>query len=155
MDRCAGSDVRRSGGLPSPILKAIFSLTWSCSKPTSERNEWTLSQKVCTFYFLKTGQKAADSASVYEADLDKLTDERIAVFKDFSEHLDTMTDDKARDLAQKNIAIEEKRARLKKDYFAQFAKATSAKTAARFMQVDNHVDLLVNLQVIEQIPLVN
>jgi hypothetical protein len=91
----------------------------------------------------------------YEADLDKLTDERIALLKDFSEHYDTMTDDRAKDLMQKNIAIEEKRARLRKDYFAQFAKATSPKTAARFMQADTHVDLLVNLQLVEQIPLVN
>jgi hypothetical protein len=84
-----------------------------------------------------------------------LTDERIALFKDFAEHFETMTDERARDLTQKNIAIEEKRVRLKKDYFAQFAKATSAKTAARFMQVDYHVDLLLNLQVVEQIPLVD
>jgi hypothetical protein len=34
-------------------------------------------------------------------------------------------------------AIEEKQARFKKDYFAQFAKAASAKTAARFTQGDS------------------
>ena len=91
----------------------------------------------------------------YETDLDKLTDERIALYKDFSEHFDAITDEKAKDLTQKNIAIEEHRARLKKDYFAQFTKAMSAKTAARFMQVDYHLDLLVNLQLVEQTPLVN
>jgi len=89
----------------------------------------------------------------YEADLDKLMDERIALLKDFTEHFDTMTDEKAEDLTRKNIAIEEKRLRLKKDYFPQFAKATSGKTAARFMQIDNHLDLLANLQLVGQTPL--
>ena len=90
----------------------------------------------------------------YEADLDKLADQRIALIKDYANNYDTMTDAKAQSLMEQNFAIEQQRIKLKSDYFARFAKATSPKTAARFIQVDNRLDLLINLQLAEQIPLV-
>jgi hypothetical protein len=76
------------------------------------------------------------------------------LIKDYTEHYTTLSDEKARELAAGVLDLEHKRTDLKKKYFDQFADALSAKTAARFFQVENQLLMLLDLQVASMLPVV-
>ena len=90
----------------------------------------------------------------YETDLAKLGDERIALIKNYADHYDTLTDKDAHSIATSALDLEGKRTALRKKYFSRMEKATSAKTAARFFQVDNQLMMLVDLQISSMLPVV-
>jgi len=83
-----------------------------------------------------------------------LADERLQLIKDYAQNLDSMNDDKAKDMVQRMINIEDKTLNLREDYWPKFMKAIGAKRAARFYQVDNRLTLMVNIQLASEIPLV-
>jgi hypothetical protein len=90
----------------------------------------------------------------YDAELSKIGDERVALIKDYAANQQNMTDAKARELTDKWLDTEEKRLALKKKYMAEFEKVLSAKTTARFLQVENRINMLLDLQVASAVPLV-
>jgi hypothetical protein len=90
----------------------------------------------------------------YETDLSSLGDMKLALIKDYAEHYNALTDEKARELAAGILELETKRTALKKKYFDQFASALSPKTAARFFQVENQLEMLVDLQLSSMLPVV-
>ncbi len=89
----------------------------------------------------------------YERDLMKLGDEKLALIKSFAEKFDTLDDAKAKELSMKTFELQKKRVALKEKFFAEFEKAIGAKKAARFFQVDNRLDLIVDIQISKEIPL--
>jgi predicted nucleic acid-binding Zn-ribbon protein len=89
----------------------------------------------------------------YEAEMSKLNDEKVAIIKDYATSYDTMTDTQIQSLADRTFKLENKRTDLKQKYFKKISKAVSPKTAARFIQVDNRLDLLVNLQIADSVPM--
>ncbi len=91
----------------------------------------------------------------YELALDKLNDERIALLKQYAENLDKMTPAKAKALAEKSFALQQQKTDLKRKFFAEFEKALPANRVAKFFQVDNRLDLLIDLQVAAQVPLMD
>jgi hypothetical protein len=52
------------------------------------------------------------------------------------------------------INIEDKTLNLREDYWPKFMKALGAKRAAKFYQVDNRINLIINLQLTSAIPLI-
>lgn len=90
----------------------------------------------------------------YETERAAIGDMRVALIKDYAQAYNSMTDETADELMKRAIAIDEKRLALDKKYYKKFAKATSAITAAKFGQVMNQVDLLVDLQIAAEMPLV-
>jgi len=90
----------------------------------------------------------------YARDQHALADERLQLIKDYAQNLDSMNDDKAKDMVQRMINIEDKTLNLREDYWPKFMKAIGAKRAARFYQVDNRLTLMVNIQLASEIPLV-
>jgi superfamily I DNA/RNA helicase len=90
----------------------------------------------------------------YVRDQQKISDERVKVIKDYANNFDSMTDDKARDMVQRMINVEDETLNLREDYWPKFMKALGAKRAAKFYQVDNRITLMVNLQLASAIPLI-
>jgi len=90
----------------------------------------------------------------YEAELMKLNDQKVALIKNYADNFDTMSDAKAKELAEKALSQEDKRVQLKKKYLKEFSKALPAKTVLRFFQVDNRIDLLINVQIAAELPMV-
>ena len=50
--------------------------------------------------------------------------------------------------------LEKRRTKLKKKYFKKFEKAVSAVVAAKFIQIENQINLLVDLQIASELPLI-
>jgi uncharacterized membrane protein len=90
----------------------------------------------------------------YETELTRLNDKKVALIKEYANSYDQMTDAQAKSLTERNLALEKQRTELKENYFNRLSKVVSARTAARFLQVDNRIDLLLNVQLASAIPIV-
>jgi hypothetical protein len=89
----------------------------------------------------------------YEADVTRVADGRFALLREYAQSYGTMTDEKAAELMQRAIALDRERVALKERYFPRFAQATSARTAARFFQIEGQVEALLYLQLTADLPL--
>ena len=88
----------------------------------------------------------------YNADLGRIVDARVAVIKAYADEYDTMSDAKASELVTRSINIRKQRAALDEKYRKEFATALSPRRLARFYQIENELDLLIQLQAASQIP---
>lgn len=90
----------------------------------------------------------------YEAEATVLGDERLAIITDYAEDFDALTDEKAKDLITRAIALDGKEHALKEQYLKEFLGVLPAKVVARFFQVENRINNLIDLELSSQIPLV-
>jgi hypothetical protein len=90
----------------------------------------------------------------YEAEFKVLGDERLAIITDYAENIDALTDEKAKELITRSIALEGKEHALREKYLKEFLAVLPAKVVARFFQVDSRINNLVDLEISGQIPLV-
>jgi len=88
----------------------------------------------------------------YDLALTKIGDERLRLIEEYIKNYDNITDDKATELMTAAFALEKQRADLKKDYFDRIGKALSPRTAARFFQVENQMQHIVDLQISASLP---
>ncbi len=90
----------------------------------------------------------------YEAEAKVLGDERLAIITDYADNIDTLTEEKAKDLITRAVALEGKEHSLKERYLKEFLAVLPAKVVARFFQVDSRINNLIDLELSSQIPLV-
>jgi hypothetical protein len=81
-------------------------------------------------------------------------DQRVSAIKDYSSQYDTMEDAQADGLMDRVLKFEKSRTELRGEYYPKFKKAIGAKQAAKFLQVDNRLNLLVDLQLANAIPII-
>jgi hypothetical protein len=90
----------------------------------------------------------------YEADLSANYDRRLSLIRDYAQNFETMSDTKARELALEVLNTDISRARLLRHYYYEMERATSSVVAARFVQVERQIGLLIDLQIAAEIPLI-
>jgi hypothetical protein len=90
----------------------------------------------------------------YEGELAKVNDDRLALIKEYAVTYDKMTDAVADRLARGALDLEARRNALKGKYYDRFKSVLSARTAARFLQVENQILLLLDLQIAASLPIV-
>jgi hypothetical protein len=83
-----------------------------------------------------------------------LGDQRVSAIKDYSTQYDTLTDAQADALMARMLKFEKSRGDLRAEYYPKFKTAIGAKQAAKFIQVDNRLSLLVDLQLANAIPII-
>jgi len=91
---------------------------------------------------------------LYEAELQTVNNDRLAIIQDMAEHFDALDDAKAKALLDRQMVFEEKRLALAKKYKDEMLKVLPAKTVARFFQVDSRLNKLAELAIASDIPLV-
>jgi hypothetical protein len=89
----------------------------------------------------------------YDLKLATLQDERLALLKDYAAGYDNLGPETAMTLMEKAFTLEEKRLKLRKQYFEKAAKAVSPIVAARFAHIESVIQHLVDLQVQMEIPM--
>lgn len=109
----------------------------------------------------KTMELDAEDASLfwpiykeYEAEGRVLGDERLAIITDYAKDFENLSDAKARDLLTRALALESREHALKERYMKEFLAVLPARTVARFFQIDNRINTLIDLELSAQIPLV-
>lgn len=90
----------------------------------------------------------------YQLEFSEIVDERIALIKDYAENFDTMTDEKAREIVDTALVLEARRTKLKKKYFRTMDRELPTITVAKFFQLDQQINLLLDLQIISELPLI-
>ena len=91
----------------------------------------------------------------YETELAKLNDDRLALIKEYAVNYQILTDVVADRLARSALDVEAQRTALKTRYYDRFASVLSPKVAARFLQVENQILLLLDLQIAASLPIVH
>lgn len=90
----------------------------------------------------------------FEAELAKIGDRTASLVKKYSDNYNQMTNPVADELATELLAIEQQRNDLKKRYYQKFKQALDPITAARFLQVENQLERVVDLQIASQLPVI-
>ena len=90
----------------------------------------------------------------YEAELSKVNDMRLANIQEYARTYTQMTDDKADELIRKAMDYQKQRSELLAKYYDRMKQELGAITAARFVQVEHQLLLLVDLQIASQLPVV-
>ena len=89
----------------------------------------------------------------YQLELNKIGDVRLELIKEYVDNYNQMTNDKAQQLVKKVLELDIKRDYLRRDYFRKFEFAVGSITAARFLQIERQLEMLVQVQVAEALPL--
>jgi hypothetical protein len=116
-------------------------------------------QKVAILTALMGFTEAEDAAfwpvyREYDAELSKLGDERVRAIEEYARNYEQMTDGAADKIALKALDLEGRRHELKAKYYDRMKKVLPAKTAARFLQIENQLLMLVDLQIAAALPVV-
>ena len=91
----------------------------------------------------------------YTAEVAKIGDSRVALIKEYASSYNTMTDAQANDFMKRATAIDQQFNDTRSKYVPIFEKVISAKKTALWFQIDRRLDLLINLQLAANIPVVN
>ncbi len=91
----------------------------------------------------------------YRREAIKPNDDRWAVIKEYAANYNTMTDAQAQDYMNRWTALDQQLLALRMKYVPMFEKVISAKKTALCYQIDRRIDLLINLQLSAQIPMID
>jgi len=90
----------------------------------------------------------------YDAELTKLNNLRVANIKEYAQDYDGMTDAKADELVQKVLEYRKQRAELLAKYYLRVKTALGSIEAARFLQVEDQLLMIMDLQIASSLPIV-
>jgi hypothetical protein len=90
----------------------------------------------------------------YQKDLAKLVDKAVKLVENYAANYETMTEETAKGLINGYLAIEGERVTLMKSFLPKFRKVLPEKKVARYYQLENKIDAVVNYGLAKQIPLV-
>jgi hypothetical protein len=116
-------------------------------------------QKVAFITELMEFSEADDKAfwpiyRAYDTELSAINDERVTGIEEFARNYGKLDDALADKLATKALELEGRRTALKQKYYDRFKTAMSPTTAARFLQLENQLLLIVDLQIASSLPIV-
>ena len=90
----------------------------------------------------------------YAGEQKQLGDQKLAIIQDSTKNLMTMDDVKADELAQRVMALDEHRTALLKKYYEAMKKVLPTVLVVRFLQLDNQVQMLIDLQIASNLPII-
>ena len=90
----------------------------------------------------------------YEIELDKLGDKRLANIKDFVNNYDKMTDQKADKIIDQAFNYQKERLELKRNMYDKLKNKFNSSTAAKFIQLEHQIQLIVDLKINAELPLI-
>ena len=90
----------------------------------------------------------------YQKDLSKLVDKAVKLIDNYAANYESMTEEAAKELIDGYLAIEGERVTFMKSFLPKFRKVLPEKKVARYYQLENKIDSVVNFGLAKQIPLV-
>jgi len=89
----------------------------------------------------------------YDAELTKLNDLRVENIKEYSRTYTALTDAKADELIKRALAYQKQRGELLDKYYERMKLSLGAVTAARFLQIEHQLLLIMDLQIASSLPI--
>lgn len=90
----------------------------------------------------------------FEAEYQQFGDEVLALVRDYVAKYDDMTPQIADRLANKLLDLEQQRTNLKRKYYLKIKQALDPIAAARFLQVENQIERILDLQIASELPVI-
>ena len=104
-----------------------------------------------------TDREAQKFWPIYDEFTEQLTminNDKYALIKEYAQNYSTMNDAQADNWIQRLLAVDANVAQLRQKYWSKFAGVLPAKKAALYEQVERRAQLLIDVQLASQIPLV-
>lgn len=89
----------------------------------------------------------------YTAELVQINNDKYALIKEYAQNYGSMTDAQADNWAQRSLKLDADVAALRLKYWPNFRKLLPAKKAALYEQVERRAQMLIDIQLASQIPL--
>lgn len=89
----------------------------------------------------------------YQAELEKIYDRDLKLIENYAENYETMTNETAKALLEEWWSIDEDRLKLRNSYLPKFRKVLPEIKVARYYQLENKIDAIVDYALATQIPL--
>ncbi len=86
--------------------------------------------------------------------LRKVNDRRVALIQQFAKDYETLSDEAAEQLVADYFDIQQERLKIRKSWVKRFNKVLPPRKVARYVQVENKLDAIVNFELARSIPLV-
>ena len=80
-------------------------------------------------------------------------DKRLAVIVDYADHINRMTESKAKQLLDRSFAVEKDTIKARQKYVRKFRKILPQTKVVRLMQIESRMDTQVDMKLAEGIPL--
>jgi DNA anti-recombination protein RmuC len=90
----------------------------------------------------------------YDFALQTLNDRKLAGIQEYAKNYQNMTDETADELAKLALELENQRNELKRKYYEKFREQLGGIIAARFLQVENQMLMVIDLQIAASLPIV-
>ena len=90
----------------------------------------------------------------YRTEIHKVGDRRLKVISDYAANRDSMSEDEANRILKERLDIEKEKIDIREKYVKKFQKELSARTTARFFQIDQKLDAAVDAALAARIPLI-
>ena len=90
----------------------------------------------------------------YSVDYGKVNQTRAAIIKEYSDGYGALTDDQADSLIRRWLDTDISAAQLRQKYVPIMRKVLSGKKAATFFQLDRRINMMIDVQLTSQLPLV-
>jgi len=90
----------------------------------------------------------------FESEYARLGDQIVAVVTKYTAEYANMTDAVADQLGEQVLSIEQQRNALKKTYYDRLKQSIGSIAAMRFLQVENQLERIVDLQIAAQLPII-
>lgn len=90
----------------------------------------------------------------YDAAMSKLNADRISLLREFAARYSEIDDAMAADLSQRSFDFMQRRLDLLQKHSRRLAKAISPTIAARFAQIEHHLQMLLDVQLAAEFPLI-
>jgi hypothetical protein len=116
-------------------------------------------QKVAIITELLEFTEAEDAAfwpvfREYELELAKINDDRVSLIEEYARNYSKMTEPIADTLVVTALDLESRRTALKSKYYSRLKTTLSPKVAARVIQIEHQILLLMDLQIAASLPVV-
>jgi hypothetical protein len=117
----------------------------------------SITKKLVAANLTLTDSEAAKFWPVYErysADRGKIDDTRIALIKEYADAFGTLTDQQADSLIRRGQDVDLSAVKLRQKYVPIFREVLPGKKAATFFQLERLINLMIEVQLTSQLPLV-
>jgi len=90
----------------------------------------------------------------YIAEQVKIHDQKYAIIKEFAASWGSISDAKAEDMTRRALAVDQQVTQLRIKYVPSFLKVLPGRQVATFFQIDRRLQMMVDLQLMSQLPLI-
>jgi hypothetical protein len=90
----------------------------------------------------------------YRNAVNQAADAKVDIFRRLFSNYETLTDDEAMSLLNDHLAFEKEMLKIRASYAKKMSKVLSGRTVARFFQIENKMDAIIDYEMAGEIPLV-